>query len=244
MKILIGTNLLTEVNATVYANHCAMYYHLGVIAKERGWQFITMMPTRMSIDRMRNEAAKIALQNECDYLVFIDDDMLLLPHTLETLIDSDKDIVMAHTFIRGYPFKPMCFKREDPTKSIENTGLGNYDDVVKDAVDGLCECDAIGFATVAIKTHLLKKLPPPWFVTGPNSTEDIYFCLRCKMELDEPTGIYVHTGVPTGHKLDPEFVSEDSVGKLREMYRPSVELDELSRRDRGKEYHEMISMVK
>lgn len=244
MKILIGTNLLTEVTASVYANHTALYYHLGRLGSERNWQFIQMAPTRMSIDRMRNEAGKFALQNECDYLVFIDDDMLLLPHTIETLIDADKDIVMAHTFIRGYPFHPMAFKRKDPNLSINDTPLVHYDEIVKDAnEDALCECDAIGFAAVAIKTHLLKKLSPPWFVTGPNSTEDIYFCLRCKMELDEPTGIYVHTGVPTGHKLDPEFVTEDNVERLREFHKPAMPASE-GRVDRGREYHEMISKVR
>lgn len=240
MKILIGTNLLTSVNANVYANHSALYYHLGRISAERQWQFLTMTPTRMSIDRMRNEAAKIALQQECDYLVFIDDDMLLLPHTIETLIDANVDIVMANTFIRGYPFHPMAFIRKDRTMDIRETPLVHFETVLDEAIDNLSECDAIGFATVAIKTHLLKELKAPWFVTSPTGTEDIYFCLRCKMELEHPVGVYVHTGVPTGHMLDNEFVGEDNVEKLRTLYRPKDQPETGKRDDRGLEYHNAI----
>lgn len=241
MKIVIGTNLLTEVNANVYANHCALYYHLGRISVERGWQFFTVTPTRMGIDRMRNMCAKLALEQECDYVVFIDDDMLVDVKTIETLIDADKDIVMAHTYIRGYPFSPMSFIRKDRTKGIRETDLIYYEDVVKEADEnGLAECDAIGFATVAIKTHLIRDLPSPWFVTTPSSTEDVYFCLRCKMELPYDVGIYVDTRVPTAHKLDNEFVGEENVEKLRTYYRPATEAKK-DRGDRTQQYHEAIS---
>lgn len=245
MRILIGTNLLTSVDANVYSNHTAFYYHLGKLEIERGWKFIQMAPTRLSIDRMRNEAAKQALLQECDYLVFIDDDMLLYPQVLDSLIEADKDIVMARTFIRGYPFHEMAFIRENREADIRDTNLIHYDTLM-DEVDenGLCECDAIGFATVAIKTHLLKKLSPPYFITGPYQTEDVYFCLRCKMELNEPVGIYVDTKFPTAHKMESaEFVNPDNVEKLKEYFKSFMPPEKDKREDRGAEYHELISKV-
>ena len=241
MRILIGTNLLTHIDANVYANHTALYYHLGRLSVERKWEFFQMCPTRMSIDRMRNEAGKLALQLECDYLVFIDDDMLLKTNTLESLIEADKDIVMAHTFIRGYPFKPMAFSREE-TGDPGDIKLVSHDSVIEDAVDGLSETYAIGFATVAIKTHLLKKLDMPWFITGPNGTEDIYFCLRCKQEIGDDVSIFTDCRVPTAHKMDPEFVSVDNVERLREYYKPKVEAEAEKRQDRGAEYHTAIQI--
>jgi len=242
MRILIGTSLLTHVDANVYANHTALYYHLGRIAEQRKWEFIQMAPTRLSIDRMRNEAAKTALQYECDYLVFIDDDMLLDPKTIETLIDANKDIVMAHTFIRGYPFNPMSFRRE-VTEDPADIKLVFEEDVEGKAEDNLCECYAIGFATVAIKTQLLRLLDPPWFITGPNGTEDIYFCLRCKQELGEHIGIFTHTGVPTHHKLDPEFVGKSNVEKLKEFYKPKDVENSVRPGDRGEEYHNKVQAL-
>ena len=201
-----------------------------------------MAPTRLSIDRMRNEAAKMALQSECDYLVFIDDDMLLDVKTIETLIDADKDIVMAHTYIRGYPFNAMSFKRE-PTNDLADIKLVHENEVIEKAKEDLCEVYAIGFATVAIKTSLLKELDPPWFITGPNGTEDIYFCLRCKQEIGEHVGIYTHIGVPTHHKLDPEFVSQCNVEKLREFYKPKDTVENNVRGDRGEEYHKQVQAI-
>jgi hypothetical protein len=241
MRILIGTNLLSTVDANIYSNHTAFYYKLGKLAAERGWTFFQCPPVRMSIDRMRNEAAKAALQLDCDYLVFIDDDMILDMNTMEKLIDSDKDIVMAHTYIRGYPFKPMCFKRRAGTDP-DDIQLDNYDDVVKDSVDGLTPCDAIGFACVAIKTKLLRELDAPWFITGPNGTEDIYFCLRCMKERSEPTEIYVRTDVPTGHLLGSECVHEDTVERLRKYYAPEVD-EATGRQDRTESYHKALEVL-
>lgn len=238
MRILIATSLLQSVDENVYANHFALAYHLGKISAERKWEFFHFAPTRLSIDRTRNEAGRLALQLECDYLVFIDDDMLLQPDTIEKLIEADKDIVMAHTYIRGYPFKPMSFVRE-PLEDPADIKLRYFDEVMEKAENNLSKCDAVGFATVAIKTHLLKELKAPWFITGPNGTEDIYFCLRCLVERKEPTGIYVRTDVPTFHKLSPEFVGEPNVAKLREFYKPETEVSE-GRQDRGKEYYDSV----
>jgi hypothetical protein len=241
MKILIGTNLLSSVDANIYSNHTAFYYHLGKIAAERGWQFYQCPPVRMSIDRMRNEAAKTALQLECDYLVFIDDDMILQLDTIEKLIDSDKDIVMAHTYIRGYPFKPMSFIRP-ADEQPGDIKLENFENVLEVAEDGLAKCDAVGFACVAIKTHLLKELDAPWFITGPNGTEDIYFCLRCMMEREEKTEIYVRTDCPTGHLLGSECVHPETVDKLRAYYAPPKEV-KTGRADRTEEYHKLLETL-
>ena len=242
MKILIGTNLLANVDASIYSNHTAFYYHLGKLSVARGWKFFQCPPLRMSIDRMRNEAARMALELECDYLVFIDDDMLLEMDTMEKLIDSDKDIVMAHTYIRGYPFNPMSFIRKK-SKDPSDIRLTHFKKVMSKSVNGLAKCDAVGFACVAIKTKLLRELDPPWFVTGPDGTEDIYFCLRCTMEREEPTEIYVRTDCPTGHLLGPSYVGEDTVKKLRVLYRQPTE-ESNGRQDRTQEYHEMLENLK
>ena len=243
MKILIGTNLLQNVSPEIYSNHTAFYYHLGKISAEKGWQFFQCPPVRMSIDRMRNEAAKTALQLECDYLVFIDDDMTLQTDTMEKLIESDKDIVMAHTYIRGYPFDPMSFVRDREKEAPGEIRLIHYKDVMKNSVDGLSKCDAIGFACVAIKTHLLRELDAPWFITGPNGTEDIYFCLRCMMERKEETSIYVRTDCPTGHLLGPECVHEETVERLRAYYAPDFPDETGKRKDRSEVYHKLLETL-
>ena len=239
-KLVIGINTLTSVDENVYANHLDLFYHLGTL-KDR-FEVILFSPTRMSIDRMRNEAGKLALNIEASHLVFIDDDMLLQRDTIEQLIDADKDIIMAHTYIRGHPFNPMAFKLTKDSTPAE-IGLEPYIDVWEYQDENkLVKCDAIGFACVAIKTDLLRRMESPWFITGPCNTEDIYFCVRCMKELGD-ISTYVHCGCPTGHKLGSEFVHPENVEKLRTYYKPEVKDEAKSRGDRQQNYHEMIAQL-
>lgn len=239
MRIHIGVNALSNVNAAVYANHSHLYYFLGRLAEKQGYQFTFHTAPRTSIDRMRNDAAKVALQNECDYLWFIDDDMLLSDGTLESLISCEADIAMARTYIRGYPFKNMSFKLTSPAPDI---GLINHTDEELEGKD-IVECGAVGFACALIKCELLKKIDPPFFITSTHGTEDIYFCVRCQMDLDEPVRIVVDTRVPTGHMLNPEFVGPKTVKHLRKYYEECYNLlpdGEVKRGDRSLNYHQMM----
>jgi hypothetical protein len=185
----------------------------------------------MAIDRMRNMCAKVALESDCTHILFLDDDVMVQPGTIESLIETDLDIVMAHTYIRGYPYHPMSFKRkEGPTGRYD---LEHFDDVIEKSEKGVARCEAVGFSCCLIKTWLFKELDPPYFVTTPNSTEDVYFCLRCKndiqgsMIVDEagnwhPEGKEVKIGVdlrvPTGHLLDRQPVSMFNVDTLKRIH--------------------------
>lgn len=185
----------------------------------------------MSIDNMRNAAAKAALELECDYLMFIDDDMILHPDTFESLLAADKDIVMALTFIRGGEFPPMFFKRVPKENGYDLTHFHDWEDHIDEK--GLVECAAIGFATVLIKTSILKQLEAPYFLTAGGHTEDVYFCCRAKAEIGEHVSIFVDTKVPTGHLVESEIAHVSTVKKLREFYKkPEPQID------RGVEYLE------
>lgn len=176
----------------------------------KGEKFINFTPERFSIDNCRNTAVKIALEQDCDYVFFVDDDMLLAPNTYKSLREADKDIVMALTVIRGYPFKPMHFiePERDLTKQIKALENDIEFDKRVDPQTGLVEVDAIGCACVLFKTWMFKELEPPYFVTLPKCTEDVFCCLKMKNQLGRNrVGIYVDCKVPTGH-LGPKQVYE------------------------------------
>lgn len=240
MRIHIGVNALSNVNAAVYANHSHLYYFLGREAEKNGVQFTFHTAPRTSIDRMRNDAARVALENECDYLWFIDDDMLLSDGTLQSLISCEADIAMARTFIRGYPFKNMSFKLTSPPPDI---ALDNHTDEELEGRD-VVECGAVGFACALIKVELLKKIDPPFFITSAYGTEDIYFCVKVQMELEDPVRIVVDTRVPTGHMLNPEFVNPKNVKQLRKYFEDTYHLGCASgRADRDQTYHDLVEKV-
>lgn len=234
MKFLIGINILTNVDAQVYGNHAAWFYHLGRLSKDKNWEFILYTPWRTSIDRMRNQAAQFALESDCDYLMFVDDDMILQMDTIESLVAADKDIIMAHTYIRGYPYNPMAFKATG-TFGSDDYMLTHYKDIEDHGDENsLVAVDAVGFATVLIKCSLLKRISKPYFVTTVNSTEDVYFCLKCKQEYPEVT-IAVDLKCPTGHLLDREFVHVTNVKALRNYYKEVYD-NIVENPDRGQEY--------
>lgn len=234
MKIFICTNILTVIDAAAYVSACNFWYRLG--KKYPDWVFYNMTPPRMAIDQARNWAARMALECECDYLMFIDDDMILHPDTLSSLIEANLDIVMAHTYIRGYPFNVMAFKN-----STERP-LGFFNDY-KDFLDdkGIYLCDAVGFAVCLIKCSLLRRMEPPYFVTGTGHTEDIYFCCKARAEIGPEVSIGGDTKVSTGHLLHKESVNVESVEKLRVYYAEKKE--EIVNGDRGSVYYRQISSV-
>lgn len=201
MKTLVGVNTLTSVDQLVYLSHCNFWTR--TVKQFPNDEFLFYTPHRMSVDNMRNATVKAAIEYKCDYVLFIDDDVIVEPHTFKSLYECKLDVCMALTFIRGYPFRPMFFKFVK-----DETGLDYYDNY-EEHIDenGIVRCDAIGCSCVLIKTWVFKELQEPWFVTVPNKcTEDVFFCMKMKDELKTPYTIGVDTKVPTAHKLSAEYV--------------------------------------
>lgn len=203
-KTLVAVNTLTAVNNQAYASHLNAAFRMGKDYPED--EFLLFNGYRTSIDRFRNMAGKIALQNDCDYLWFIDDDVLIPPYSYRKLKERNVDIVTPVTFIRSYPFKPMFFKTIK-SNTGKLTGITHYDDwETEETWDGLLECAAIGFSCCLMKVELLRKVTPAWFVTSPDRTEDVYFCIKARQALNNEVGIYVDTLYGVGHQMDPDFV--------------------------------------
>jgi len=204
MKTLVGINTLTAVEQVAYMSHIHFFYRLG--RNHPDWTFAINTPRRASIDRMRNMSARIAIEQNFDYLMFIDDDVIIPVDAFDRLYEVQKDIVAGWTLIRGYPYENMFFKY-DLAKVIsgnEKLTLVNFNDVKRGS--GVIDVDAVGFSCVLIKVDLLRKVSSPWFVTGPYNTEDIYFCIKAKREVPSCT-IAVHTDVETAHILGPEVIA-------------------------------------
>lgn len=216
---------LTSVSNKAYATHLQFAYKL---AKDNpDYQFLLYTPYRMSIANFRNSAALAACESEAKYLMFVDDDAVLINHPsifkeLKDKIDEDenKHIIMPTVYVRGYPFMPMFFKWVTDEKILkEGKGLDFYEDFKEQETDenGLLEVAAIGCHTCLIKTEVLYALDKPYFLTGMNHTEDVYFCMKCR-DYIENIGIYVDTTISVGHLLDPLWVDENNIEILKEMY--------------------------
>lgn len=93
----------------------------------------------------RNYIAAQAVNNGCDYLFFVDDDMILPPHTLEELLLCDKDIV-------GCVYKTKYETQDDVCEYFND-----------ERPNGLFEVKAIGTGCMLIKCEVFRQLPQPWF---------------------------------------------------------------------------------
>jgi len=223
---VLGICTLTSVQNKAYATHLQFAYKLAKDNPE--FQFILFTPYRMSIANFRNTAARAALECGADYLMFIDDDAVLLNHPsifkeLKNKIDNDenKHIIMPVVYVRGYPFNPMFFKWvNDPELITEGKGLDFYVDFKEQPVDenNLLEVAAIGCHTCLIKSEVFKAIEEPYFLTGMFNTEDVYFCMKIR-DYIENVGIYVATDISVGHLLDPLYVDDSNVEILKKLYK-------------------------
>lgn len=235
-KVLVGINNLTVINPFVYGNHWQFSFRLGRDHTED--QFALFNPVRMSVDRMRNSTAKVALEHGFDYILFVDDDVCIPQDAYKQLKAANKDIIAGVTLIRGYPFYPMIFDFSNK----ENHYVVDYEK--KAAKNGLLKCDAVGFSCCLIRTSILKEIPEPYFVTGTFSTEDVYFCLKAK-EYIPKVKIFCHTKIETNHGIGMEFINP----KNKSIWMKHVETEfpgvkKKKEIDRGVEYLKKNEIVK
>ena len=211
MKITIGINTLHVVQYSSYTNHIQFFYNLG----KKGHEVVLVNPSRMSIDRMRNMSAKVAIETGSDYLLFLDDDVIVPKDGLEKLIALDSDIAAGNVIIRGYPFNYMVFKYDKHDVNLKPlTSLGGE----------TVECDAVGFSFCLIKTEILKQIKEPWFVTGLTNTEDIYFCIKAKRKIPS-LSIHVDPSVVCRHILWDEVISEENRENYKEYFEKQFQIE-------------------
>lgn len=233
LKIVVGTNALTEIQWPSYSNHCQFWFRLG--RSYSNIDFILSNPPRMSIDRMRNMTAKVALETNSDYVLFLDDDVLVNPISgLKMLLDCEADIAAGRVCVRGWPFNYMVFKSDG------NDGL-----IIQNKIPrhGIHSCDAVGFSFALIKTDLIRKVPEPFFVTGLNHTEDVYFCYKCRV-VDRKCSIKVNCDCDCGHILWPEVLDERNrkafMKYLKEINPNLIPANYTEGADRGSKYLKMV----
>lgn len=217
-RICVATNIF-NIDPIPYASHLSLMYRLG--RNLTNWDVIFVGPWRIPIDVARNRAATIALEEKCEYLFFYDDDMVVHPNVVQLLLDrvakQEIHVISALVYIRGYPFKPMLFRFDEPKY------LGLFDYKPEDIEEnGLIAVDAVGCAATLIDCELFKMTPKPWFLTGEKHTEDVYFCMKAKDHI-EGVKIYMDTQVECGHMLDKPVLTQISREVLLEIQNKGVD---------------------
>lgn len=149
----------------------------------------------------RNKLAAYAVEEEFDYILWLDSDMVFPPNTLERMMKTldehpEIDILNALYFRRGAPFTPVAFDVLD----INDKGECNFVDMTE-VPEGLKEIAGCGFGCVLMRTDCLIDLAAKyghntWFTPLGNVGEDCSFCIRAR---NEGYKIFCDPTIPIGH---------------------------------------------
>jgi len=124
-------------------------------------------------------AGQQAIQQRCDYLWLVDNDMSFPPDTLFRLLAHEKALVGAAYNSRVLPLRTVV-KMTDATGAV----------IVPDAATFPAEpfvCHAIGSGCKLVSVPALQRIPQPWFALGWDlatgellKTDDVWFCEQAK----------------------------------------------------------------
>lgn len=120
----------------------------------------------------RNRIVQNCLEKNCDYLFFVDSDMIFPPGTLVRLLNHQLDFVNSLAFRRIKPHYPCIFNWNKKENSYETVQYSK----------GLLEVEATGMPAVLINAEIFKKMKEvwpsqPWYYYRDNLfSSDITFC--------------------------------------------------------------------
>lgn len=124
-----------------------------------------------------------ALNNNCDYLLFIDTDQKIprdiIPRMAKYL-DDGEDIVTALIFTKEPPYNPCVYSE---SKRLETGQLSlQYCKINKETIKPFY-VENCGSGCVMMKTEIFRKIPSPWFsMPFYLSGEDVTFFHRATQE--------------------------------------------------------------
>lgn len=119
-----------------------------------------------SLSMNRIKLCQNAVEHNCDYVLFLDDDMRVPMHTILMFLKRQVDIIGAN-----------CARREIPPRP---TAKGFEDELVytREASTGIEKVKSVGTGIMMIHADVFRSLPQPWFCEDPikGIGEDVWFC--------------------------------------------------------------------
>lgn len=130
----------------------------------------------------RESFVKYAIDNNYDYILMVDSDMVLPINTIVNLLkclEDGYDLATGLIFKRSYPFQP-CFYAKARIKSENGKYKPLLEGIIKWETNKVYDIEACGMACCMMKVESLKKLDNPMFYPFPEIGEDITFCIKLR----------------------------------------------------------------
>ena len=210
-RVLVGVPGFAGVQPECQENFFALAFRLG--RDHPGFDFIIKIIIKKEQWRARNNLVHMALANACDYLLMLDDDMLV-PHELFTkLLAHDKDVVGALYWQRGGAHHPVLMdtpERDDGSYDLKF--LSPFDERI--LKKGLHPVDVIGGGCMLFKVDVFRKLQQPYFWWEAEEGTDIAICRRLR---EAGVSIWADTSIELGHLGDKQIVTSKSIPKYSQV---------------------------
>ena len=190
------TRILVAVPTQEMARYAEFYDWVDLIERPDNVELLTCRSHGQSPARNRNAMIRQALETNCDYVFFIDDDCLIPPPTLKKLLAHDVDIVTGLYAMRNYPHRPIIFDQAYSDGRATWTNL-------EDSDTGLRKIVATGMGCLLVKAHVFRKIAEKykyWVTLGELEADhwcdDLSFFKRVR---ESGFDIYVDLNCPVGH---------------------------------------------
>ncbi len=208
MKLMIGIPVLDNVSWPFFLYTSAL---IGRLARKHELELCYV--NRAAIDRAREITVTDAIAKGCDYILFIDDDTIIPPNTIELLepLLEREDAVCASGFCyqRGWKYMPMVYR-------YDNLEWGKGEaQLLEPFPEEPFQVSATGMGISLLKVSLLKKLEDKLgdcFNRDGGGTEDFYFFRKAH---DMGYTTWVHPDLEATHLGYPVCINSKTVVDLR-----------------------------
>jgi hypothetical protein len=195
------------------------------------------------IDKARNELVAMALKDNCDFILFVDSDIIMPKEGIDCLINMDVDISSGLYFSKGKPYMPVArVKDGDRHFFLEDF---EYNEIF--------EISGVGMGMCLIKTDVFRNMEYPYFKLEWREkdgikyqiAEDLYFCEEA---LKKGYKTYLNTGVVCQHwgtEAGPEqfMIYKDRLKENHDDREEMIEdLIEFEKVDREEINHRFLKM--
>ena len=205
MKILISVPTFEN----IYPDTFKSIYDLDVSGHDTDFRFVRGYDCATA----RNRIAKLAIDGGYDYVLMVDNDVVLPKDALQNLLEDAKEVCLGYYAHRDtdniYRGRTCVCKLLTP----EGVRSKNYPldseytaaelKMLKEKGEYKIRIHGGGMGCALIKTDVFKKIKYPWYYwmnykDGKMLSEDLYFCENCRKASIQ---IYTDTRVNCGHML-------------------------------------------
>lgn len=207
MKILIAVPTFEN----IYPDTFKSIYDLDVSGHDVDFEYVRGYDCATA----RNRIAQIAIDRKTDYVLMVDNDVVLPKDALVNLLDDPKEVCLGYCARRGadniYRGQTCVYKLYDE-KGMKYFSFPLESGYTAEELHALKESEKYkvsihggGMACAIIKTDVFNRIKYPWYdwVNYADEhrgmlSEDLYFCVKCKKN---NIPIYMDTRVNCGHML-------------------------------------------